>query len=57
MSLLRHGKDVSKHMWKSCTIVKMICMYANLAIRVTALRVLLVTMCISQILGGLVAFR
>ena len=31
--------------------------YANLAILVTALSVLLVTRCISQILGGLVAFR
>ena len=31
--------------------------YANLAIRVSGLRVLLVTRCKSQILGGLVAFR
>ena len=31
--------------------------YVNLAIRVTALSVLLVTRCISQTLGGLVAFR
>ena len=45
------GCRKSNHIWKNPKI------HANLANRVSALSVLLLTRCISQTLGGLIAFR